>query len=170
MKFIIISVLLFSLALLLVNCEFESQPTQNPSGVDNQILKKNPKPGGDPTFEFISFVGDLTGSQEVESCCPNAGPYPEYTMTLSYPLPSGTYGGQIFINKVGKGINKSYMVQFWWTEIDDYFIEIRGGVFQEDKKTKTLTATFTDAQCEIWINNDFTSTVQVTFTLTRAKL
>ena len=174
MKSIVISVLLFSLALFLVNCEFESQPTQNPSDVENQILKKKPKPVENPTSELITFVGDLAGSQVVEGCCPNAGPYPEYKMTLGEgPFPTGISGrvldGNIFMNKVGKGKNKSYMVQYWWADTDgDYFIEIRGGVFQEDKIAKTLTATFTAVSCKIWTDDVLTTIVPVTFVLTRA--
>ena len=165
----IITLLILSIALIFASCSYESQPTQSPSGVDNQILKKKPQPGGNPNSELISLVGDLAGSQEVEDCCPNAGPFPEYSMTLSGSLPAGTYEGQIFMNVLGKGKNKSYMVQFWWTDKgSDYFIEIRGGVFQEDKITKTLTATFTAASCEIWTDNVLTTTVPVTFVLTRA--
>ena len=168
MKSLLIPVLLFSLAFFLISCEYESPPTQNPSALDNQILKKKPQPGGNPTSELISFDGDLAGSQVVEDCCPNAGPFPEYSMTLSGSLPDGTYDGNIFMNTFGRGKDKSYMVQFMWSENENYFIEIKGGVFNEDKKTKTLIATFKNAQCEIWINNHLSSTVLVNFVLTRA--
>lgn len=167
MKSKVIAVLILAMALFFVGCEYEGQPTQTASGMDTESLSKKPeKP------ERITFTGDLSGQEDILGCCPNAGPFPEYTMTLSATFEelSGIHEGNIFMNKVGKGKNKSYMVQFWWTEIDDYFIEIRGGVFQEDKKSKALTATFTDAPCEIWINDVFTSTVSVNFTLTRSEL
>jgi hypothetical protein len=153
------------MALIFVGCEFESQPTQTASDSETRSLSKK---GEKIKIELITFTGDLAGSQVVEGCCPNAGPFPEFTMTLSGSIPAGTYDGNIFMNKVGGGKNKYYMVQFWWTEIDNYFIEVRGGVFQEDKKTKTLTAKFTDATCKIWINDVLTPTVTVNFILTRA--
>ena len=171
----IITLLILSIALVFASCSYENQPTQNPSAVDNQILKKKPQPVGNPTSELISFDGDLAGSQVVEDCCPNAGPFPEYIMTLEEDLfPAEISGreldGNIFMNKLGKGKSKSYMVQFWWTDNgSDYFIEIRGGVFQEDKITKTLIATFTAASCKIFTDDILPpTTVSVTFILTRA--
>ena len=46
---------------------------------------KPEKPDNTQT-EWITFTGDLMGSQEVEGCCPNAGPFPEYTMALSFEV------------------------------------------------------------------------------------
>ena len=166
MKSAIISALLLSMSLIFVSCQNEVQPTQTTSDLVKQNLSKKPeKP------ELITFTGDLSGQQEVLGCCPNAGPFPEYTMTLSETFGelSGTYDGNIFMNKVGRKPNQSYMVQFWWTEsANNYYIEIRGGAFEEDKKNKTIIATFTEESCEIWINNVLTSTKDVSFGLTRA--
>ena len=68
----------------------------------------------------------------------------------------------------GHGKKKSYIVQFWWPEDAYYFIEIRGGDIEENKKTKILTVTFVDEPCKIWINDVLlTEPVPVTFTLTR---
>jgi hypothetical protein len=66
---------------------------------------KPDKPGGSKV-EQIEFTGDLAGWQTVEGCCPNAGPFPEYTMTLGGDLPDGTYDGQLFINYYGAGQNR----------------------------------------------------------------
>jgi hypothetical protein len=135
----------------------------------------------DLNSEWITFVGDLAGSQEVEGCCGNAGPFPNYTMTLSEEVfpPEMTrkpHDGNIFMNifmnrsSKGAGKQKSYIVQFWWTEDDYYFIEIKGGVIEHDKKAKILTVTFIGEPCKIWVNDLLLPTpVPVTFTLTRAQ-
>jgi hypothetical protein len=164
MKIRVILPFILSVTFFLIGCEYEGQPTQTTSDVETKSLGKKPeKP------ERITFTGDLSGQEDILGCCPNAGPFPEYTMTLSGPLPAGTYDGNIFMNKVGKKPNQSYMVQFWWTEnANNYYIEIRGGAIEEDKKNKTIIATFTEESCEIWINNDLTATEDVSFVLTRA--
>ncbi len=164
MKSIVFSVLMFSMTLLFVGCENEGQPTQNTSDMEKQLLSKKSKPNKNPKSELITFEGDLTGdpvTQRVEGCCPNAGPFPKYTMTLSrvFGNISETYNGNIFMNTFGTGKNKEYIVQFWW---DEMFLEVRGGVIDNDKKNKILTVTFTNAQCVI--DGD---TVWVNFTLTR---
>jgi hypothetical protein len=112
---------------------------------------------------LITFVGDLEGSQEVQGCCPNAGPFPEYTMTLSgiFSEP-GTYEGRIFMNVFGRGKNKSYIVQF---STNTMFLEVIGGVIQEDKKSKLTTVTVTNEPCVIDGN-----TILVSFVLTREQL
>jgi len=57
--------------------------------VTNVTAKKPVKPPKDPgqtTAECIVFTGDLEtvpGSEVVEDCCPNAGPFPAYKMSLS---------------------------------------------------------------------------------------
>jgi len=166
MKSKIISFLVLSMAFFLVSCEYESPPTQNTPDVETQILDKKPQRG-----ERIIFKdGDLAGNELVFGCCPNAGPSPEYTMTLSGPLPAGTYDGNIFMNFTGSQSPGDYIVQFWWIEEEDTtFIEIRGGEADNDKRNKILTVTFNAAQCEIWINHVFQETVLVDFTLTRAR-
>lgn len=168
MKSLALIIIALTFSFFLFGCQVAND--SNINSPNNSLEKKPPK---NEKSELIDITGDLVGSQEVVGCCPNAGPFPEYRLTLvENPFPSeisGEHDGNIFMNKVGNGKNKSYMVQFWWTDNgSDYFIEIRGGVFQEDKKTKTLTATFTDAPCKTWIDDVLTSTVPVTFNLTRA--
>ena len=113
-------------------------------------------------------------------------PFPEYTMTLSDVFkdvfPQAMIGepldGNIFMNSFmdlslkGHGKRKSYIVQFWWGEGGDgyfyeYFIEIRGGEENQDKKTKILTVVFTGEECNIWIDDVPQLPVTVTFTLIR---
>ena len=150
-------------------------------------LSKRPKQNS----EWIIFSGDLEGSQEVVGCCPNAGPNPEYTMTLSEVFfdvfPSSEINephvGHIFMNvfinrseHVGGKRKAMYLVKFWWGEGDDdyfydYFIEVRGGDIESSKKTKSLTVTFDEVPCKIWIDDDApTATVTVSFTLTREQM
>jgi hypothetical protein len=104
---------------------------------------KPPKPD-ETTAECITFTGDLNGRQQVEGCCPNAGPFPAYTMTLdNLGLLDGTYEGQLFINYYGAGRNKKYIVQFWNDELG-VAIEIIGGDIVNDNRNKVLTVTFED--------------------------
>jgi len=111
------------------------------SGANADKPPKPPKPG-ETTAECITFTGDLIGGQQVEGCCPNAGPFPVYTMTLALDsLLDGTYEGHLFINYYGAGRNRKYIVQFW---NDGVAIEIIGGVIDNDKKNKALTVTFED--------------------------
>ncbi len=109
-----------------------------------------PDKPGKPKTEWIAFTGELEGGQVVEGCCPNAGPFPPYTMELkfgSYIFPPGTYDGWLFINTYGAGRNRKYKVQFWWDYDRDLGIEIIGGVIDYDKKNKVLTVTFTHEEC-----------------------
>ena len=166
-----ISVLILSITLILVSLIFVSsfglsRPKQN--------------------SEQITFSGDLEGDQEVVACCPNAGPNPEYTMTLSEVFPwllePETYVGHIFMNiflnrsEHVRGKRKAmYMVKFWWGEGDDnyfydYFIEVRGGDIESNKKTKSLTVTFDEVSCKIWINDVPKDPVTVNFILTREQM
>jgi hypothetical protein len=126
--------------------------------------KKTDKPG-ETRIEWIVFDGDLSGEQEVEGCCPNAGPFPEYRMTLSFDVGdlAGTYDGQLFINTYGTGRNREYIVQFWNDEIG---IEIIGGVIVYDRKNKVLTVTFEDEECVDIETGDHIA--WVTFTLVRS--
>jgi|GEM_PF-3095401 len=110
------------------------------------------KPGPRPLrAEWISFTGDLEGNQIVEGCCPNAGPFSTYSMTLSGELCEkagycGTFEGQLFINGYRVGHDHRYIVQFWNDEIG-LAIEIIGGVIDIDRKTKILTVTFENEEC-----------------------
>jgi hypothetical protein len=164
MKPLVISASMLSMALIFVSCD-ASQLTHNTLDVETPNLSKG-KPNKSPKAELITFVGDLEGSQEVVGCCPNAGPFPAYTMTLSEPLPAGEYDGQIFMNTVGTRKDQSYMVQFW---TETMFLEARGGVIEEDKKSKSLTATFTNQPMTIHLEGEPTYVVDVDFTLTRAQ-
>jgi len=126
---------------------------------------KPPKPEkpGETAKEWIAFSGDLVGGEEVEGCCPNAGPAPEYTLMLPHGLgdqgdptycPPGTYDGHIFMNYWGAGRDRAYLVRFRGTnEHFDYIsIEIIGGTIENDRKNKVLTVTFTDDNC--WVLED----------------
>jgi len=101
--------------------------------------------------QWIEFSGeDLEGGEWVYGCCPNAGPWPDYTMTLnfgSHNFSPGTYYGKLFINYFGAGRNQKYKVQFWWNYDLDLGIEIIGGVLDFDRKNKVLTVTFKDEEC-----------------------
>jgi hypothetical protein len=175
MKTKVISVLMLSMSLILVSCQYESQPTQNTSNTSDLETQGLSKKGGKLKPELIIFKeGDLEGNQTVFGCCPNAGPWPAYTMTLSGPFPTGISGipleGNIFMNFTGSQSPGDYIVQFWWGEVpNDYFIEIRGGEAHNDKRNKILTVIFKNAQCEILFNDELTETVYVSFTLIRAK-
>jgi hypothetical protein len=111
----------------------------------------SPPPDPDQTtVECIVFTGDLIGSQVVEGCCPNMGPFPDYAMTLvlkdEYDATvyyGGPYDGKLFINNYGAGRNHGYIVQFW---NDDICFEAVGGKINNDKKSKVLTVTFTDEE------------------------
>ncbi|MBT8397077.1 MAG: hypothetical protein HKO65_17860 [Gemmatimonadetes bacterium] len=165
----------FTLALVLVACD------RQPVGVDAPDAlfakpDKPPKPPKPASAELITFTGDLEGSAEVAGCCPNAGPFPEYTMTLvSPPFPAGiaeTHTGNIFMNSLGRKVEGDYVVQFWWGEEpdNDYFLEIRGGEKVEDKKTKALTVTFDHEEMTIIDPDEGSTGVFVSFTLTRAPM
>jgi hypothetical protein len=135
--------------------------------VSSADAQRKPEKPSKSNTEWIAFDGDLVGGQEVEGCCPNAGPWPAYTMTLLFKVgdfPPGTYDGQLFINTYGAGRNHKYKVQFWNNEIG-LFIEIIGGVIDNDRKNKVLTVTFTDEECvDGWTGNHI---AYVTFTLVR---
>ena len=124
---------------------------------------KPDKPGESKT-ELITFEGDLAGYQAVDGCCPNAGPFPEYTMTLTKDvghIPAGTYNGNLFINGWG---DRQYKVQFW-IEGCDFAFEIRGGVFDFNKWTRVSTVIFTDVLCEDFCTGQ--PLAELTFTLVR---
>jgi len=154
-------VVILTVALVFIGVDF----------VESQVktLGKPDKPDkpGKPDTEWIEFLGDLNGGQEVVGCCPNAGPWPWYTMMLTFDVPgfdAGFNDGQLFINRYGAGRNQKYKVQFWKDEIRTG-IEIIGGVIDYDKKTKVLTVTFTDEMCyELFTE---TPIRKVTFTLVR---
>ncbi len=140
------------------------------SGANAKNKPDKPDKPGKSTAQWIEFYGeDLEGGQLVDGCCPNAGPFPPYTMTLkfgSYNFSPGTYDGQLFINYFGAGRNQKYKVQFWWDYDNDLGIEIIGGVLDFDRKNKILTVTFTDEEC-VHIKTG-TPIKSVNFTLVRS--
>ena len=162
---------LFALPLVLVACDTQPVGVDTPDAQFAKVEKK-PKPVGS---ELITFEGDLAGGQPVAGCCPNAGPFPAYTMTFVETLPdeiSGEQTGNIFLNSFGRQAEWDYLVQFWWGEEPDnhYFIEIRGGEKEYDKRTKVLSVTFTEEKMTI-IDPDGNSTDEVvSFSLTRAPI
>ncbi len=127
---------------------------------------KPDKPGKSKT-EWIAFDGDLVGGQPVDGCCPNAGPFPAYTMTLAKDVgcvPAGTtINGYLFINGYGAGRDHAYIVQFW--KDPEIFIEIIGGDIDYDKWNRVLTVTFENAECVDYCTG---TTTLVTFTLVRS--
>jgi hypothetical protein len=118
----------------------------------SQVAQGKPDKPGKSHTEWIQFTGDLTGAQPVDGCCPNAGPNPQYTMSLTFDVggfPAGTpIDGQLFINNyfARPGKDHEYIVQFC-KEGTDVAIEIIGGVVDYDKRTKVLMVTFTDELC-----------------------
>ena len=136
-----------------------------------QTLAKPDKPGkpDNPKADQITFSGNLEGDAAVYCCCPNSGPYPEYTMKLGFDF--GGFAadfpidGYLFINGYGAGRDRKYKVQFWWDYDADLGIEIIGGEIYNDKKTKELTVTFTNDRCVKIKSKEFIQLVN--FTLER---
>jgi hypothetical protein len=116
------------------------------SGANADKPQGQGKPGKPPSLsqECIVFAGELEGKQLVEGCCPSAGPFPAYTMTLSdgilTDIPADEYPGNVFMNQWGPGRTLHYIVQFW-TPYDELFLEVKGGVVREETKNK-LTVDF----------------------------
>ena len=145
--------------------------------VTNATAKKPVKPPPDPdqtTAECIVFAGDLEtvpGSEVVEDCCPNAGPFPGYAMTLDLKYEDGTtayyggpYDGKLFINNYGAGRSHGYIVQFW---NDDICFEAIGGVIDNDKKSKFLTVSFNGEEAYFCETDGVPIFPLVSFTLQR---
>ncbi len=154
-------VAILTVALVFIGVEFiESQ-------VKTQGRPDKPDKPGKTKTEWIAFTGDLLGGQPVDGCCPNAGPFPAYTMTLAKDVgsvSSGTYDGYLFINGYGAGRNHAYIVQFWNDDLE-IFIQIIGGDIDNDKKNKILTVTFENEEC---VDHYTGTTTLVTFTLVRS--
>jgi hypothetical protein len=132
-------------------------------------LDKKPHDG-----DLIIFTGDLAGNETVMGCCPNAGPSPEYTMTMSDNFPvefRGEHTGYVYMNGFGRHLPWAYKVQFWWGGEEEYFIEIRGGTVTKDKKSRILTATFTQEDtCWTWDPKGVERIIFIDFTLIRDPL
>ena len=163
-KWLIVIATFVSLMFVVTGLEAEKPDKDNPNKPPKSDSPKK------TTAECIGFTGAfLVGMAKVEGCCPNAGPYPAYTMTLSLPDsgdPNNKYQysgpGQLFMNGSGSGPNPGYKVQFWsWNgdtetpDDGDIFFEIDGGdIFFYDRKNKYLNVTFTDAQPTLWLYDD----------------
>lgn len=112
-----------------------------------------PQNPGTPT-DLIIFGGDLEGQAIVEECCPNAGPNPPYTMTVTRDLgydggpqvPAGTYDGFIFMNFFGTKKNQQYYVKFWGASSSSPGLNvafgIKGGIIYQEKKSDVLFVDF----------------------------
>jgi hypothetical protein len=143
------------------------------SGQEAQGKPDRPGEPDNPTAEWIEFQGpDLVtpeGGEVVYGCCPNAGPFPEYTMILGFEfagIPANTpIDGWLYINYYGAGRDQKYKVQFWWDYDLDLGIEIIGGEIYHDRKNKVLTVTFTNDEC-VYIKSK-TLIQLVNFTLVR---
>ena len=131
----------FCIALLIVSGAYADKPPKP---------DKTPRPGN-IAVECITFSGlDLEGHQQVEDCCPNAGPFPAYRLTLGPngfgSHPSGAYDGELFMNSMRVGQNRQYVVQFTGDHVETgnrISFQIIGGDIDYNKKTKVLTVTFT---------------------------
>ncbi len=149
---LVVYVCVFCVAVFAASGAIADKPSKPP---------KPPKPEVSKA-ECIVFTGDLQsveGGTVIEGCCPNAGPWPGYTMTLATgSLMGGTHVGQLFINFFGTGPNAQYIVQFWTWDSDnetpgdgDYQFEIYGGVLERDRKAKTLRVIFDGSEpATVW--------------------
>ncbi len=114
---------------------------------------KPDKPGKPSDQELITFWGDFRGSEVVEGCCPNAGPFPPYELHVyrdlgegDHQVPEGTYSGHLFLSGSSKGRNPEYIFQFWDAG-QDIWLEVRGGAIDYDKRTKVTTVVFENEEC-----------------------
>lgn len=142
-------------AVLAVSGAYADKP-ENPGKPDK------PHVPGQTKAECIVFTGDLQSVQDgvqIEGCCLNAGPWPEYTMILDLGLtwPDGEVDGFLHIGSWYPGPDGGYVVQFWtWddeTEVpgaEDFLFEVWGGQVERDKKSKLLTVTFDGDSGTLW--------------------
>jgi len=179
----------FCIAILIVSVADAGKPVRPPG---------HPGGGQDKTrAECIVFVdnqndqndsGDdlhvyLEGGQgcAIEGCCPNAGPWPLYMMTLNNVCyespyePEGTEGkclqveepflGLLFMNVYGRNAPyDGWKVQFWTCDYrsgrrphyGDFFFQIRGGTeVPQGKKSKVSVIEFLDANdATLWVYYD----------------
>jgi len=131
------------------------------TGLEAGKPDKLPKPDKTPG-ELIVFTGELEGWAHVVDCCPNAGPFPRYTMDLPNGLydsegnevyPPGTYDGELFMNNYGVA---EYIIQFHACCTHEDSVDLCKGVLPEmkfeiiggtlmsvgDKKAKGLVVNF----------------------------
>ena len=135
---------------------------------------ENPGKGKNKTTtELITFTGDLLGIGQVEGCCPGQGPHQAYEMVLGFEVagfPAGShFVGLLYIEELGSKRDRKYQVDFWTPHYDDHAaIRIIGGEITKDKKNKTVTVVFTDADC-VDIHGG-APIAKVNFTLVRAPI
>ena len=149
---------IFCVTCLIVSGAYADKPPKKP---------KPPKPGN-ITTECIVFTGDLEsvpeGGTVVEGCCPNAGPWPAYTMAFyNMGWPYGPHEGQLFAKSVTTRVKgnrtERYKVQFWTWDWDnetpgtgDYFFQIYSDSddIVYDETTDVLTVTVDDGVATGW--------------------
>ncbi len=121
---------------------------------DNPGKPDKPDKPGKTKTEWIEFTGDLEGRAHVAGCCPNAGPNPLYTLTLTKDLvdkagatvyPAATYSdGYLFMNGWSFDGESGYLVQFWHC-LDEGDVpltfEIICGTTAYDRETRVLSVT-----------------------------
>jgi len=161
-KWLIVIATFVSLMFVVTGLEAGKPDKDNPNKPPKSDNPKKTK------AECILFTGDLLGMAEVEGCCPNAGPFPAYTMTLDLHDADGNdylgdYDGQLFMNFAS---DQGYKVQFWNWDSDnetpgdgDIFFEIYGGDIIYDRKSNFLNVTFTGAQPTLWLYDDWDADV-----------
>jgi hypothetical protein len=171
----------FCIALLIASGAYAVKP-------DKPIKPPKPEKPDQPnlTIECIVFTdnGDdedlvhvyLEGGQDcaVVGCCPNAGPAPQYEMTLHNVRYTPAFGaealldnqpvlGHLFMNGYGRNAPyEGWKVQFWTCDYrarrpvgGDFFFQIRGGTGGEDKKTKVTVVKFLDDEdATLWVYYD----------------
>lgn len=154
----------FCIALLVVSAVNADKPGKPP---------KPEKPDKEPglTTECIKFSGDLKSAGEtiIVGCCPNAGPWPAYTMELATGSAlDGIYDGYLFMNFFGTGPTAEFIVQFWTWDADseapgsnDYFFQIIGGEITRDRKAKTLTVEYDNEAGTGWIYDDGGASIEI---------
>lgn len=154
-------------AALPVEYDIEVSTSSGRRGKGTTLFRVRTRDGGGHTnAECIVFAGDLEtvpGSEVVEDCCPNAGPFPAYTMSLNLLdedgiTYQGQYDGQLFTKFSSNGPHKHSRVQFWSWDSDldtpgvgDIFFEIDGGDVVFDRKNDFLTVSFTEEQPTLWL-------------------
>ena len=158
-KWLIVIATFVSLMFVVNGLEAGKPDKDNPN---KPIKSDNPKKTKAECIVFIGALETAPGSEVVKGCCPNAGPFPAYTMTLDLHDANGNdyvgdYDGQLFMNFASEG----YKVQFWnWdsdTEtpgVGNIFFEINGGDIIYDRKNKYLHVAFSNAQPTLWLYDD----------------
>jgi hypothetical protein len=157
-------VTIFCVVLLAVSVVNADKPEKPP---------KPEKPDKEPglTTECITFSGDLQSAGEtiIVGCCPNAGPWPAYTMELATGSGlDGIHDGYLFVNFFGTGPTAEFVVKFWTWDADsetpgtgDYFFQIIGGEITRDRKSKTLTVEYENETGTGWIYDDLGDTIEI---------